>query len=267
MSATESSRRLSRQHLFLLRELVRRDFKGRYAGSLLGFLWSFAQPLWQLLLFTFVFSTVMKISPGIGERTDSFAIFLFAGLLPWLAIHEGVLRSTTAITENGMLVKKLSFPSEILIVAVVTAALLHEAIAAAVFVVLLLWAGDLSVVSLPVLLIAIPLQLMMTLGLGLLLASIHVFFRDTAQILGMLLQGWFYFTPIVYPLSYAGRYRPLLELNPLTKLVGLYRHAFLGGDSATLLDGLPLLAGSSVALLLLGLWTFSRLKQTFVDEI
>ncbi len=267
MSTTDTTSRLSRQHAFLLRELVRRDFKGRYAGSVLGFLWSFAQPLWQLLLFTFVFSTVMKISPGLGERTDSFAIFLFAGLLPWLAIHEGVLRSATAITENGMLVKKLSFPSEILVLAVVMAALLHEAIAALVFVVLLLWAGDLSWVSLPVLLIAIPLQLMMTLGLGLLLASIQVFFRDTAQIIGMLLQGWFYFTPIVYPIGIAGNYRFFLELNPMTKLVSLYRHAFLGGDPATLGDGLPLLVGFAVVVLSLGLWTFARLKQTFVDEI
>jgi lipopolysaccharide transport system permease protein len=267
LSATDTTSRLSFQHLFLLRELVRRDFKGRYAGSLLGFLWSFAQPLWQLALFTFVFSTVMKISPGLGERTDNFAIFLFAGLLPWLAIHEGVLRSATAITENGMLVKKLSFPSEILVVAVVLAALLHEAIAALVFIVLLLQAGELSWVSLPILLIAIPIQLVMTLGLGLLLASIQVFFRDTAQILGMALQGWFYFTPIVYPISMTGRYRPFLEWNPMTKLVDLYRHAFLGGDPATLLDGLPLLTGFSIAILLLGLWTFARLKPTFVDEI
>ena len=121
---------MRRHHLFLLKELVRRDFQGRYAGSALGLVWSFVQPLWMLLLFTFVFSTVMKI-PLAGARTGSFAIFLFCGLLPWMALQEGVLRSSTAITDNSSLVKKLRFPAEILVLAVVLAALLHEAIAAA----------------------------------------------------------------------------------------------------------------------------------------
>ena len=84
-----------RHHLFLLKELVKRDFQGRYAGSALGLVWSFLQPLWMLLLFTFVFSTVMKISLA-GARTGHFAIFLFCGLLPWMALQEGVMRASTA---------------------------------------------------------------------------------------------------------------------------------------------------------------------------
>src|SRR6476661_5033402 len=121
-----------RHHFFLLKELVKRDFQGRYAGSLLGFVWSFVQPLWMLLLFTFVFSSVMRISPT-GIHTRNFAIFLFSGLLPWMALQEGVSRAATAITDNASLVKKLRFPAEILVVAVVLAALLHEAIAALIF--------------------------------------------------------------------------------------------------------------------------------------
>lgn len=260
--------RLSRRHAFLLRQLVWRDFKGRYAGSLLGFLWSFAQPLWMLLLFSFVFSTVMKVSPGAGERTESFAIFLFAGLLPWMAIQEGVLRSTTAITDNATLVRKLSFPTEVLVLAVVLAAVLHAAIAGVVFFALLLWAGELCWASLPVLLLALPLQMMLTLGLGLLLTSIHVFFRDTAHIVGMLLQGWFFLTPIVYPLSLVPeQYQRWLFLNPLTTLVALYRRAFLGGELASLLPEVLYLATAALGLMTLGLWLFYRLKAGFVDEI
>ena len=105
-----------RHHLFLLRELVKRDFQGRYAGSALGLVWSFLQPLWMLLLFTFVFSTVMKISLA-GARTGHFAVFLFSGLLPWMAVQEGVSRASTAVTDNSNLVKKLSFPAEILVLA------------------------------------------------------------------------------------------------------------------------------------------------------
>ena len=77
---TAATSRLSRRYAFVLRQLVWRDFKGRYAGSVLGFLWSFAHPLWLLLLYTFVFSTVMKVSPGGGARTESFAIFLFVAI-------------------------------------------------------------------------------------------------------------------------------------------------------------------------------------------
>ena len=255
-----------RQNLFLLRELVRRDFQGRYAGSALGFVWSFVQPLWLLLLFTFVFSTVMKISPA-GTRTDSFAVFLFSGLLPWMALHEGVLRSATAITDNASLVKKLRFPSEILVLAVVVAALLHEAIAAAVFLGVLAVSGDLAWRGLPLLLLAVPLQVALTLGLGLLLASVHVFFRDTAQVLGLVFTGWFYLTPIVYPMAYVPEaFHRAIELNPLTPLVGLYRQALLGGEPAPV-PGTGVLVVAVAVLLSAGFWLFGRLKPAFVDEI
>lgn len=264
-----------RQHLFLLRELVKRDFQGRYAGSLLGFLWSFVQPLWQLLLFTFVFAAVLRISL-VGERSENFAIFLFCGLLPWTAIHEGVLRSSTAITDNAELVKKLRFPSQILILAVVLAALLHEAIAFGIFFVVLAATGELEPAGLPLLLLALPLQISLTLGLGMMLAAVHVFFRDTAQILGLMFMGWFYLTPIVYPLSLvptrvemAGLevpIRPLIEINPLTALVGLYRQALLGGEPGVV-PGLGVLVVAAAVILAAGIVFFQRLRPGFVDEI
>jgi len=258
---------VSLQHLFLLREFVRRDFRGRYAGSVLGFLWSFVQPLWSLALFTFIFSTVLKISPGIGERTSNFAIFLFCGLLPWTAIHEGVTRASTAITDNASLVKKMSFPSELLVLAVVLAALLHEAIAAGLFIVVLTVTGELSLRGLPMLLLAVPLQMALTVGLGLFLASVNVFFRDTAQLIGMLLTGWFYLTPIVYPVGLLPEHlRQWIALNPLTTLVHLYREALLGGDLLPV-PGTTSLAITAMCTLAAGLWLFRRLKPAFADEI
>jgi lipopolysaccharide transport system permease protein len=255
-----------RHHLFLLRELVKRDFQGRYAGSALGLVWSFLQPLWMLLLFTFVFSTVMKI-PLTGVRTSHFSIFLFCGLLPWMAVQEGVLRSATAITDNSSLVKKLRFPSEILVLAVVLAALLHEAIATLIFLGVLAVLGDLHLGGLPLLLLAVPLQVALALGLGLLLGAVNVFFRDTAQILGMAFTGWFYLTPIVYPAAQVpARFRPWIELNPLTSLVELYRQAFLGGQVA-LVPGTGALALAAAVLLSAGFLLFRRLKAAFVDEI
>ena len=255
-----------RQRLFLLRELVRRDFQARYAGSLLGFVWSFVQPLWMLLLFTFVFATVMKISL-VGERTENFGIFLFCGLLPWTALHEGIQRSAVSITDNANVVKKLRFPSELLVLAVVLTALLHEVIAAAVFLLVLLVMGEIGWGGLPMLLLILPVQVALTLGLGLGLGALHVFFRDIGQILGLVLMGWFYFTPIVYPLNLVpDSLQPLIELNPLTALVGLYRQALLGTSPAWV-DGTWTLVAASAVVLASGLWLFRRLKPGFVDEI
>jgi lipopolysaccharide transport system permease protein len=257
-----------RHHLFLLKELVKRDFQGRYAGSLLGLVWSFVQPLWTLLLFTFVFSTVMKVSPvGMGIRTGHFSIFLFCGLLPWMALNEGVVRSATAVTENASLVKKLRFPSELLVVSVVLGALLHEAIAGVIFLIVLAVMGELTWGGLPLLLLAVPLQVGLTLGLGLLLGSLNVFFRDIAQVLGMALTGWFYLTPIVYPVALVPpRIQAWIGLNPLAALVGLYRQALLGGELA-LVPGTAGLALTAAVLVSAGFWLFRSLRPTFVDEI
>jgi lipopolysaccharide transport system permease protein len=249
-----------RQFLFLLKELVKRDFHGRYAGSALGLVWSLVQPLWLLVLFTFVFDTILQVSL-LGERTENFSVFLFAALLPWMAVHEGVTRGASAITDNSPLVKKLTFPAAVL------GALLHEAIALGVFAVVLVALGHLAPGGLPLLLVAVPLQLALTLGLGLLLAAANVFFRDVAQVLGLVLNAWFYLTPIVYPLSMVPEeVLPLVLFNPLTALVELYRQALLGG-TLELPPGTGSLAVLAVVVLGSGAWLFRRLAPSFVDEI
>jgi lipopolysaccharide transport system permease protein len=254
------------RHLFLLRELVRRDLKARYAGSLFGFLWAFVQPLWQLVLFTVVFSSILRV-PLVGERTDRFAYFLFAGLLPWLAFSEGVSRGTTAVVDNSNLVKKLQFPSQLLVAAVVVSALVHEAVALLVFAAILLMTGSLPAAGLLALAPAVVLQITLTLGLGLLVAGLQVYLRDTAQFVGIVLSAWFYLTPIVYPWSLVPEgLRGTLALNPLSSLVQLYRHALLGSalPSTAALASTGVVA---VALLALGATVFRRLARRFGDEL
>lgn len=257
-------------HFFLLRELVKRDFQGRYAGSILGFFWSFVQPLFLLGLYYFVFGLVLRV-PLVGTRTDNFAFLLFAGLLPWMAFQEGVMRGATAVTDNANLVKKLTFPSEILVLTVVLAGCLHEGIAGLVFVAVVGGSGQLTVAQLPLLLVALPLQVALTLGLALILAALNVLFRDTSQVLGMVLAAWFFLTPIVYPRSLLGEgvpavVRQAIELNPMTTLVDLYRAAFFGGAPVpwSAVGGLAITAA---VLLSVGFWVFRRLKPVFVDEM
>jgi lipopolysaccharide transport system permease protein len=254
------------RHLFLLREFVRRDFESRYAGSMLGFAWSLVQPAWQLVLFTFVFSAVLKI-PLTGERTANFGIFLFCGLIPWLAVNEGVIRSTTAITDNASLVKKIHFPSEILVLSVVLAAVIHQGITIAVFLAVLALLGELHAASLPVLLIALPLQIGLTLGLGLVAATVNTFVRDVAQVLGMAMMAWFYLTPIVYPASQVpADLAWVAALNPMASIVQLNRAAFLGAGLSGIGDPTPLLVATTVALLA-GFWLFRRSRPYFADEL
>ena len=190
------------------------------------------QPLWQLVLFTFVFSAVLKFRLPEGEPIASFPVFLFAALIPWSAFNEGVSRSTTAITDNASLVKKLSFPPELLISSAIAGGLVQSALSAGIFIVYLAIVGDLSLVTLPWLLLALPLQVALTLGIGLLLAALQVYLRDVVQVVGVGLTTWFYLTPIVYPFSMVPEWLQVwISLNPLTGLVGLYRLAFVGGSS------------------------------------
>ncbi len=253
---------------FLLKELIRRDFQARYAGSALGFFWSFAQPLWQLLLFSYVFSLVLRIRiTAEHDLTDNFGIFLFCGLLPWMAVQEGIVRSSTAIVDNATVIKKSPLPLKTLVFSMTASSLAHAGIAGAVFMALLAVLGQLGWQSLPLLLLALPLQLALTFGLGLLACTVHTFFRDTAQVVAMVMMGWFYLTPIVYPVRLMPDHvRPWLELNPLTPLVGLYRQALLGGEPAWV-DGTGTLALTALGVLSAGLWLFGRLQDVFVDQV
>ncbi len=258
-------RRRFSQSMFLLRELVARNLRSRYAGSLLGLAWSLLNPLWQLLLFTFVFSLLLRV-PLEGEQTQNFGVFLFCGLLPWIAVHEGLSRSASAVTDNADLVKKMLLPVELLVASLVIGALLHAGVGALAFIVVLAVMGELSVASLPLLMVAAPLQAALTFGLGVGLAGANVYFRDVAQAAGLILNTWFYVTPIIYPVNFIQKetLRQVLELNPLTGLVYLYRAAFLGGGIQVSL--VPLLACAAASVVLGGA-LFARLKDGLADEI
>jgi lipopolysaccharide transport system permease protein len=251
---------------YLLREFVRRDLAGRYRGSLLGFLWAFVTPLWQLALFTFVFSSVLRI-PLVAEGTTSFPHFLFAGLVPWLGFAEAVSRSTHAVVEQGQLVRKHRFPSEILILSAVISATCHELAALALFGAwqaasgALLWKGLFWMVP------ALAVQMALAAGLGWIGAAVHVYFRDAAQTVAIALSAGFYLTPIVYPLSVVPEsIRGWLWLNPLTTVAAAFRVGLVGGPPPGARAWI--VAGTiSASVALLGLVVFRRLRPGFADEL
>ena len=251
---------------FLLRELVVRDLRARYSGSALGFLWAFVGPVWQLVLYTLVFSTLLRISL-VGERTTSFPTFLFAGLLPWMAFSEGVTRGATSILENAQLVKKMRFPSHVLVLSVVFSAALHAGVAMLLFFAYQAFRGEIVYRHLPGLMVALAVQLALTIGFALVVASLQVYFRDVLHSLGMVLSALFYVTPIVYPMGLVPEgAREWLRANPLTTVVTLFRSFFTGSDPPSLLS-IGVLVAVSAALLAAGALVLRRLAGGFADQL
>jgi lipopolysaccharide transport system permease protein len=211
--------------LFLLKEMVVRDLKSRYAGSGLGVLWAFALPVLWMLLYTAVFAVILRAPVERGYAT--FPEFLMAGLLPWMAISEGISRSASALTDNAAMVKKTVFPIETLVLSVVLAAVVNQAIGFAVYAVYVALLGHFS---LPWALLALPallLQVLLTFGIGCVAATVTTFVRDAAQAINIALTVVFWATPIVYPASLVpARFRPILAVNPVAHLTEWYRRAF-----------------------------------------
>jgi lipopolysaccharide transport system permease protein len=201
--------------------------------------------------------------PLLTNRGGDYIYFLIAGLIPWLGISEGVMRSTTSIVDNAAIVRKLPFRSELLVIVPNASALIFEVIAFVLFLVLATLKG-VPPRTLWLLPFAFVLQFAVQVGIGLFLAAAYVFFRDLTQLLGFLLSIVFYLSPILYPV--VASFEGLFRWNPMTPLLGLFRSAVL---SAALPD-----AGSIVFLslfatgaLVLGLLFFRRMQPTFVDLI
>ena len=243
-----------------------RDLKVRYAESAFGFFWAFVQSLWQLGLYTIVFSAILRL-PLEGEGTANFPAFLFSGLIPWMAFSEGAQRSASAIVDGSHLVKKLRFPREILVLVSILSALIHASIALVIFLALRLVAGGVAWSALPMLVVGVVLQVVATLGLGLALAALCVFVRDIAHGLGLILSALFYLTPIVYPIAIVPeRFRWLMEFNPLATVVALYR-SFLLGSAAPEAPAVLLLGVAAMVVLGAGAVVFRRLSGSFADQL
>jgi len=254
------------RYRFLLRELVVRDLKVRYAGSVFGFFWAFVNSIWQLGLYSLVFSVILR-TPLVGEGTTSFPAFLFAGLLPWMAFSEGLLRGTMAIVDSSNLVKKLSFPSEILVLSVAISALVHSGFAFVVFFLIRLVAAGIVWSELPVLLVGLVGQFAVTLGVSLLLAALYVYMRDITHGVQLVISALFYLTPILYPAALVPpRFSWAVNGNPLSTVVATYR-AFLLGSQPPSLKALVALILSGAVTLVLGWTVFRRFSGRFSDEL
>src|SRR5918992_5016271 len=202
----------------LVQTLVARDLKARYRGSVLGFFWSFFNPLLLLLVYSFVFSTVLPSTHT--EDLQPYALFMFCGILPWTWFSSSILESANVLISGGNLIKKVLFPAEVLPIVTVLANMVHFILGLPILAAFLIYyqrpLDPLELLWFPVIVLV---QLLLLVGLSLLVAALTVHFRDLKDILGNLLTLWFFSTPIIYPMTQAPeQYRWLLNLNPMTHL-------------------------------------------------
>jgi lipopolysaccharide transport system permease protein len=250
----------------LLKNLVIRDIKHRYVGSVGGFLWSVVHPLALLVSYTFAFGVMMPQKMGAEYGVDSFAIFVVCGLLPWLLFSDTLMRNCSVISDNALLITKTVIPAEIIPISITISNLIHHLIGVGL---LLGVMGAFYGVHASTLWIILymPILLMLAQGLGWIAASLHVFLRDTLQTLQIVMLLWFFFTPILYTSNrFPENMRFLATLNPMALIVTGYRNSLLGLSQP---DGLAVtfVFALSVITFAAGAWFFRQTKPAFPDVL
>lgn len=251
----------------LISSLVARELKARYRGSVLGFFWSFVNPLLLLLIYTIVFTVVLSgVHP---PELEPYALFMFCGILPWTWFSSSLLESSHVLVAGGNLIKKVLFPAEVLPIVTVLAGFVHFCFGLPILAAFLIYY---RVPVAPTDLLWFPLvvliQLVLTIGLALLVSALTVHFRDVRDLLANLLTLWFFATPIIYPLTQAPeRVRRLLRLNPFTYLAVAYQEVLFKPGPFTQGAGLLVVGALSIVVFLAGYFVFDRLRDTLAEEV
>ncbi len=262
----------------LMVNLTLRELRGKYKRSVLGWAWSLLNPLVTMAVFTVVFLVFLGVDVPLGRPSgmEIFAFFLLCGLLPWNFLSNGVNGGMTALLNNATLIKKVYFPREVLVAANVASWLVSLVIELGVLAVALMVAGNFVVPWIPAVVVLVALQSVFVVGIGLLLSVLNVYFRDVQHLMAILLQFWFYSTPIVYPLDVVPLtvelfgadlpVRALYQLNPMVGFVEAYRDLLYDLSLPPLGDVAYLVLASAVALGL-GLAVFNRLEPKLAEEL
>jgi lipopolysaccharide transport system permease protein len=250
----------------LIHSLVARELKARYRGSVLGFFWSFINPLTLLLIYTFVFKYVMPAAP---QGTDPYPLFMFCGLLPWTWFASSLMESSGVLISGGNLIKKVLFPAEVLPIVTVTANMVHFFLALPILVFFLIWfRAPLTPFELACFPLVVVVQLIFTLGCALILSALTVHFRDIRDILSNILTLWFFATPIIYSYKFAPVLaRRFMNLNPFAHLAISYQEILFFRGPFGHWKWLAALGVASIAWFLLGYWIFDRLRDSFAEEV
>ena len=246
---------------------VKREFQLKYRNSLLGAAWTVIQPLAMILVYTLIFSQVMQAKLPAVDTTFAFSIYICAGILTWGLFAEITGRAQNIFLEHANLLKKMSFPRLTLPTMVVLSALVNFAMIFGLFTLFLLVSGNFPGWVFLALLPLLLLQIAFAIGLGIILGVLNVFFRDVGQFFNVVLQFWFWLTPIVYPASILpDAIRPWLEFNPMAPLMAAYQGILVAGEWPAW-QSLWLITLLAVLFCALGYRLFRKRAGEMVDEL
>lgn len=248
-----------RQMIF---SLVKRDLRGRYKGSVLGFMWTFLNPLLQLVVYSLVFSAIMRVN------IENYYIFLFVGLIPWLFFSSCLTGGASCIWQQQDLVKKIYFPREVLPISFVLSQFVNMLLTfVVIFIVLFISGLGVNLKALLFLPIILLVEFIMALGITMILSGLTVYFRDLEYIFSIISMAWMYLTPVMYSVDMVPpEYAQLFYLNPMTSIIIAYRD-ILYYKKIPHLTTLGSCFFMGIIILLIGWLVFSKLKKNFAEEL
>jgi ABC-type polysaccharide/polyol phosphate export permease len=251
----------------LIQSLVARELKARYRGSVLGFFWSFVNPLLLLSIYTFVFKYILRNTQA---GIQPYAVFMFCGLLPWTWFSSSLLEAAGSLITGGNLIKKVLFPAEVLPIVSVLANMVHFGLGLIILVGFMVgtdhYPDAAALIWFPVI---VAVQLVFTLAFALILAALTVHFRDIRDLLANLLTFWFFATPIIYPytLDTVQGFRYLFDFNPFFHLAVSYQEVLFFPGGFGHWKWLLAMGGASVVLFLAAYWLFDRLRDSYAEVV
>ena len=245
----------------LIQALVVRDLKSRYRGSLLGFLWTFLNPILLMATYTLIFSVYMRV------EMEHYAVFLMTGLLPWLWFSSSLQMGATSVLDGGGLLKKVFFPPQVLPTVVVLTNFANLLFSLPLLFGFLLLYGVRVGWTLVALVPLLMIQLVLTYGLTLIVAAVTVHYRDVAQLLTNFLTVWFFVSPVLYPAHLVPpEFAALLTLNPVAPLLMGYQNVLLH-NSFPSWGPVGVAVGVAVGAIVLGMLVFNHFRWTFAEEV
>lgn len=245
----------------MLISMVQRDLRSRYKGSVLGFLWTFVNPLLQLIVYSTVFPFILRV------EQENYPMFLFVALLPWIFITTAVQGATTSIVGGASLVTKIHFPRIILPLSVVCTNLMNYIYGLVIVIPALFITGVHLTINILWFPLILSIEFIFALGLALAFSSLHVKFRDVEHIIGVLIFCWFYVTPIIFPMDiFPTKIVEIINLNPMVGIIESFRNVLLYGKQPNF-DALAYSAIVAIFALLIGLFVFRKYEKTFAEEL
>ena len=245
----------------LLKTNIKKEVRGKYKNSFLGVLWSFLNPLLQIMVYAIIFQLILK------NPQENYSIFICCGLIPWTFFASAITRSAFTMVENGNILKKVYFPREILPISIVTSETVNFLISSIIILGFVIFGGlgiTKFIVFYPLILLA---QYLLLIGISFIVSSISVYVRDLQHLIGVVLQLLFYAAPIVYSQeAIPANFQWILKFNPMTYIINGYRDIFYYQQTPDIMALLSIIA-ISIIICVIGYMIFNKLQKGFAEQL